>query len=357
MNRFPRRYLLGRLAAAVSLALLTTSCGGIFEHRAATVWGEPIEQEDLQAELDEFRSTSRYEQLAAQGDIASVERQFLQGVLASAVRRAVLTPAAEDEGIEVGQGDVDAELELIKADFPDQTAFDEALKEQALTEERLRQLIADRILEDRLRQEVLSGVGADAADVQAFYDENIEQFQETCVQHILLQGEAEARLVSAELRDAPPGRVDDLFARLAKKRSEDRSNAENGGDLGCNPAGQFVAEFENAMSDLEVGEISDAVQSEFGFHVIRVTDRTTVPLEQVEAQILEQLTGPQQDAAWQEYLTDLYDSANVEIDPQYGVLDVATGQILDPDATSVPGAQAPKATEPTAAPVPGIPEP
>jgi hypothetical protein len=100
------------------------------------------------------------------------------------------------------------------------------------------------------------------------------------------------------------------------------------------------------MQQLEVGVISDPVQSEFGFHIIRVTERSTTPFEEAEQQIYEQLAGPMQDEAWNEFVKQAYEDADVEIDSRYGVLDIASGQILDPDASDLPAAQRPKAEQP-----------
>lgn len=343
------------IAALACLAL--TACGGLFDTAAAVVYGEKISEDAVQQELEEFRATDRYSQLAGQGDIDAVERQFVQGILAGMVRTAVLEPAAADRGIEVTQEDVTAELDLIKADFPDDTAFQEALKEQALTEETLTDLIANRLLEDRLREEVVGELGVEELEVRTYYTNHIEDYSETCVQHILVNEEAEARLIAADLQRAKPQAIDGLFVELAAKHSKDTSNADQGGELGCNPAGQFVAEFEDAMNALEIGEISDPVRSEFGFHIIKVNERKVVPFEEVQTQLTEQLSGPRQDEAWEEFITELYDEAEVRINPRYGVLDVATGQILDPDARQVPAGEAPQVTEPTTGPQLDVPQP
>lgn len=347
MNRIPLRGI-----ATVALGLLMASCGGLLDTSAAKVNGEEISAEAIEAELDSFRKTERYKQLAGQGDIEAVERQYLQGVLATLVRRAVLAPVAREEGLEVTPEDVEAELDLIRADFPDENAFEEALKEQALTLSQLQEFIADRLVEERLREVVTGNVGASEEEITDFYESNIANYQQTCTQHILVADQGEARVVAAQLQRASADEVDALFDKIAAERSQDSSNAKSGGDLGCNPPGQFVGPFEEAMAQLEIGEISDAVQTEFGWHIIRVNDRETASLDQVRDQIAEQLSTPLQDEAWQDYLTDLYEEADVTIDPSYGVLDFASGQITDPDATTVPGGQAPRATQPGEAPVP-----
>ncbi len=352
MNRTPLRAI-----ATVALGLSMASCGGLLDTSAARVNGKEISAEAIEAELESFRKTERYKQLAGQGDIEAVERQYLQGVLATLVRRAVLTPVAREEGLEVTPEDVEAELDLIQADFADENAFEEALKEEALTLPQLKDFIADRLIEERLREVVTGDVGASEEEIAEFYESNIANYQQTCTQHILVADQGEARLIAAQLQGAAAGEVDRLFDKLAAERSQDSSNAKSGGDLGCNPPGQFVGPFEEAMAQLEIGEISDPVQTEFGWHIIRVNDRETASLNEVRDQIAEQLSTPLQDEAWREYLANLYEEANVTIDPSYGVLDFASGQITDPDATTVPAGQAPRATRPSEAPVPSPAQP
>ena len=85
--------------------------------------------------------------------------------------------------------------------------------------------------------------------------------------HILLATKEEAEKIAAEARKNPQG-----FADLAKKHSQDTGSAANGGDLGMNPRGTLASKaLEDAIFKLKPNEIGDVVQSEFGFHVVRVT--------------------------------------------------------------------------------------
>jgi parvulin-like peptidyl-prolyl isomerase len=344
------------LVMSLVAAVLLSACADGGDAAAATVNGNDIPTSAIDAELQAFRDSERYEEFGGSDDIDSIERQFAQGILAQLVRRAVIEPIARDLGVEVTEAQIDAEMDVIRADFPDDATFQDALAAQALTEEKLRELVADRMLEEGVRQEVIGELAASPEEVKAFYDENIEDYQETCAQHILVADEQTARLVESELRNAPESEIDAEWARIAEARSVDSSNANDSGNLGCNPPGQFVPEFEEAMNGLDIGEISEPVQTEFGFHVIRVTERTTIPFLEVEEQIFEQLTGPEQDQAWNDFLVEAYEEAGAEINPRYGILDPTTGQITNPTAEDVPGAEEPKSDEqeePVDAPAPG----
>lgn len=136
------------------------------------------------------------------------------------------------------------------------------------------------------------------ADIDAFYKQNLSQYQtpaQVRASHILFktEGKDEASVkAKAEdvLKQAKAPGAD--FAALAKKYSEDDSNASNGGDLDYFGRGRMVPEFENAAFAMKSGEISDLVKTAFGFHIIKVVDNkpeSTRPVSDVKSEIEEQL--------------------------------------------------------------------
>jgi peptidyl-prolyl cis-trans isomerase D len=99
-------------------------------------------------------------------------------------------------------------------------------------------------------------------------------------------GEEEARRIALALLERVQGGAD--FASIARASSEDQGSAANGGDLGCFPAGRMVPEFDDALYELEPGQISDLVRTNFGYHIIRLDSRreeTTLPLDEVEDRV------------------------------------------------------------------------
>jgi peptidyl-prolyl cis-trans isomerase C len=149
------------------------------------------------------------------------------------------------------------------------------------------------------------------ADAKKIYDEKISQVkpeQEIHARHILVATEDEAKEVVERLKKGED------FATLAKEKSKD-ANAE-GGDLGFFSRGQMLKPFEDAAFALEVGQISDPVQTQFGWHIIKVEEKRDQPLptfDQVKAAIVAQLV--QQKA--QQVITGLRDSAKIEVvDPE-----------------------------------------
>jgi peptidyl-prolyl cis-trans isomerase D len=146
---------------------------------------------------------------------------------------------------------------------------------------------------DKVREQVK----VPESEIETFYTQNISQYQtpeEVRASHILLKtegkDEAQVRAQGEDLLKRAKAGED--FAALAKQYSEDDSNNVNGGDLGYFPRGAMVPEFEQAAYTMKAGEISDLVQTAFGFHIINVIDHkqaTTRPLGEVRAEIEDQL--------------------------------------------------------------------
>lgn len=340
-----------RVIGLAVLILVGAACGPVTDPVAASIGDREITFERIDRGLEEFRRSAQYETLAAQGDVAAIERDFQQGLLAQLVRRAVLTPHARELGIEISDEQVQEQLDAIQADFPSTSAFEEALKEQGLDVPTLRELVGDRLLEEAVRDEVTAEVGPTDEEVAAYYEDNIDDYRQVEVWHILVNRSNRADRIADRLRSVPADQLKSTFERLARRFSLDEGSAASGGYLGFTQPEQFVDEFAEAVRTLEVGEISDPVQTEFGHHVVHVSARRTLSFEEVESQIAQTLGGPIRDEAFNEWLIEAY--SDVRVSSRFGELDPVTGAIADPSADDVPGAEAPPLEEPTPGEPPG----
>jgi parvulin-like peptidyl-prolyl isomerase len=337
-----------RLVLLAATVALVTGCGDLFEPAAAVVNDRKITVDDVNGGLDQLEKTRQYEQLAEQGDVDAFEREFEQAYLSQLIRRAVFDPKAAELGVEVTEADVTERIEEIKNDFPSDSAFEEFIEEQGITLEQLPVLVRDNILSERLRAEVVENVEPAEEDVRSYYEENIADYRQTRAQHILVNSRDRAADIAARLKAATRKEVDDLFDSLARRFSTDKSNANRGGDLGYYTSGELARAFVDAAAELKLGEISDPVETEFGWHVIRVTDRRTKSLAQVSDQISEIVVGPAEDETWQSWVVAAYEEADVEVNPRYGELDIETQLVINPPADSIPGAEATATPAPAA---------
>jgi len=156
-----------------------------------------------------------------------------------------------------------------------------------IPEETLRYVIESRLIQEKLLKEVIGETSCVEEQVWA--------------QHILVADETLAKEISQRLEDG-----EDWFA-LTAEYSTDTSNKDQGGDLGWFGRGQMVKEFEDAAFALtEIGQISDPVQSQFGWHIIRLVGQGDQPLSADECAQL-----PQQ--KFSEWLQEIHDSSDIVI--------------------------------------------
>ena len=134
-------------------------------------------------------------------------------------------------------------------------------------------------------------------DIKRYYEDNEQQYstpEQVRASHILLKTEgkddAAVKKQAEELLAKAKAGAD--FAKLASQYSEDEVSKAKGGDLDFFPKGQMVPEFDKVAFSLKPGEISDLVKSQYGYHIIKVTDKkpaTKKSLDEVRAQIEDQL--------------------------------------------------------------------
>ena len=175
--------------------------------------------------------------------------------------------ALEGQKREISEARIPAEqfLAQVKIDDGKLKAYYDANQAEFRTPERVR---AEYVL---LSADALAKLDpATDAEIKAAYDARASQFkvdEQRRASHILVKGKEEAEKLAAEVKKSPA-----RFAELAKKHSQDSGSAEKGGDLGWFGPGMMVKPFEAAVFALaKDGEIAGPVQSEFGFHVIRLT--------------------------------------------------------------------------------------
>ena len=228
-----------------------------------------------------------------------------------------------DEEIE---NEVNKQLATQKLSLED---FKELLKAYGTTYEEQQEQVKKNLSFIKLMDKELEGKEKipTADEAREFYDENIEKFKspaQTRTSHILISTKSDdpnsdpnkvkaGALVKAQgLLKQVKGGAD--FAELARENSICPS-AKDGGDLKFMPKGSLVPEYESAAAALEIGQISDIVETQFGYHIIKLTgvqDANTVQLEEVESDILSHLADVQKGGLIQDYIEGLLDKAKIK---------------------------------------------
>jgi peptidyl-prolyl cis-trans isomerase C len=234
---------------------------------------------------------------------------------------------AEEHGITASEEEVNREIESIKDQIAQQAqgmgreqAFEQALQQAGLTEEQLRQQIREQLPIQKVQERVAGGAEPSQEEVERFYEQNkASQFttpEQRCARHILFTKDQKEK--AEEVKRQLEGGAD--FAQLAREFSQDPGSAQQGGDLGCVGQGETVASFDEALFNASEGEIVGPVETEFGYHLIEVTDvrpQSTQPLEEVESQIRDQLATDLQAQEFSAWLQKQKEQRNVKYLPGY----------------------------------------
>jgi peptidyl-prolyl cis-trans isomerase C len=279
-------------------------------------------------ELQEFAQQSGAGELSPQSpQYETVVAQLMPQLVDIEIAKAY----AEEQGITVTEAEVNKEIESLKDQVAQQAqaqgqdvnreeAFDQALQQVNLTEQQLRQQVWEQLPIQKVQKKVAGGVGPSQDEVEQYYQQNkVAQFTTPatrCTRHILFNKDQKekAEEVKKQLQEGGD------FAALAKQYSQDPGSAEQGGDLGCIGKGETVPNFEEAAFNAKQGEIVGPVETEFGYHLLEVTDireESTQPLSEVEAQIRDQLTSDAQAKKFEVWLQKQKKQRNVKYLPGY----------------------------------------
>jgi peptidyl-prolyl cis-trans isomerase C len=285
----------------------------------ARVNGEAISGKDLD---DAVRAIA-----GRAGPIPADERdRVYRGVLDNMIGYRLMIQEAKARKITVADADVDAQVAQIRAQFPSDAQFQQALTAQRTTLEAVRNDARDGMSADKLVESEIAGkVTVKPEAVTDFYQKNQDKFQQgprVRASHILIGIPQNADAATKQQAKAKAdGLLKDLkagkdFAAAAKENSQDPGSAPNGGDLGYFEQGQMVPPFEQAAFALKPGEMSEVVETQFGYHIIKVAEKQesrVVPLEEAKGQIEEYLTQQNRHAQTELFVNALRAKAKVEI--------------------------------------------
>lgn len=336
------------MVAACVLGLAACSNSKTESAVAATVNGTPIAEQDVTDQIQSIREQSGLADEDAWGDFlaqsdmtpSSVREQIIDTM---ASQQLVMQGAA-DLGVTVESSEVDEYVESMKANYDDDDAWNTALEQAGFTEDSYRKVIEESLYEQKVSEhfeettEVTDEDNLSAAQMYASYYDGAKRSS-----HILFSVEdpndeaavAAARAQAEEvLAQINAGTLD--FAEAAKQYSGDTGSAEKGGDVGWDVMSQFVSEYTEALSGLELNQVSEPVVSQYGVHLIKVTEVFTAPeevtsLDQIPAEMQESIkqmaSSVASNNAYTAWLDELKEKAEIVIN------DMPSGLPYDIDLT------------------------
>ena len=246
----------------------------------ARVSGTEIKRRDLDVATKALQM-----QLAQQGRGVAREQfaQFERDMLDELIGRELVLQAARTQDLPDIDVKVKEQMERIKTQLGGEEAMTKTFRETGVTPAEYTKRLRDNIIVQESVQRMVEEKSKVTADeIQSFYNSNTNRFlrpETTRASHILIRLAPDA---SEETKQAKRAQIEAArslikgggkFADVAGKVSEDPGSARNGGDLGYFVRGQMVPEFELAAYSLKLNELSDVITTQFGYHVLMVTDR------------------------------------------------------------------------------------
>jgi len=289
---------------------------------AAVINDEPITTYDVEKEQAGMEKESGKKSVLD----GKAKAQLREAALTSMINRKLISQKIKELDIKVTDEEVKQAIEDVKKQNNiTQDALLAALKNQGVSFEEYKKQLKEQL--ERLRlvsQEVRAKIQVSEKDMREYYNAHPEKFQKDETLHArqiffkVPEGATEAerkRIAATATTVLVEARNGKNFAELAKKYSDDAS-AKDGGDLGTFKKGEMLPEFDNVLSKLKPGEVSDVFDTQSGLHIVRLEGRSQgelVPFENVKNELDEALYKKKSEERFNQWLADLRKSASIEI--------------------------------------------
>ena len=330
------------LALAVVAVLGLAACSSTASSTAATVGDAVISNEQVARDVDLFAFLVGLSGAPCGTPVEgeTEEAACARLALSNDIREEIVKTYAADNDLSVEQASIDEAIAQLEQGVGGPEALDAQLTEAGVTRAQV-DALARRLLLFNVVQEDVVAERLDEETLLAAYEEQLGTFTTVEVAHILVEDQADAERIAAEV-------TPETFAKVARRESIDTTSGANGGSLGSISEegfkAQFIPEFVQGALGLEVDEISAPVQSQFGWHVIYMVRRDVAPFEDVQEQLRAEQAAPAFDAWFRERV----DATTIDVNPRFGRYDLEALEVVPVRSTAEEptGETAPAATGP-----------
>ena len=260
------------VALSASLLCGLTACSG--ESVAATVGTKKISEQTITDYITNYRTSQGLDDDSNFAMVLSMygmtPESFRENIIDMFVNRELVLLAAQEKGMSIDSATIDEYVNQMKSNYSDDAAWQTALTNAGLTEEKYRENIEYALLNKQLSGSF--AVSDDPTDEQVFAvaQDNLKYFEKAKRSSHILFDASDEETAKEVLEKINNGTLD--FADAASQYSKDTSSAVNGGDVGWDLLTSFVSEYQTALDGLELGQVSELVKSQFGYHIIKCTE-------------------------------------------------------------------------------------
>ena len=260
------------VALSASLLCGLTACSG--ESVAATVGTKKISEQTITDYITNYRTSQGLDDDSNFAMVLSMygmtPESFRENIIDMFVNRELVLLAAQEKGMSIDSATIDEYVNQMKSNYSDDAAWQTALTNAGLTEEKYRENIEYALLNKQLSGSF--AVSDDPTDEQVFAvaQDNLKYFEKAKRSSHILFDASDEETAKEVLEKINNGTLD--FADAASQYSKDTSSAVNGGDVGWDLLTSFVSEYQTALDGLELGQVSELVESQVGYHIIKCTE-------------------------------------------------------------------------------------
>ncbi len=324
-NLSAERFIYAIIVVALSLSLTALTVQAEKNEpsidKVAIVNGSIITGEEFNKELSQVK-----QRISQQGlEISSPQFEGIRNeVLDNLINLELLFQESQNNGIKVEKEAIDSQITSLKQKFPNDTEFEKLLSELKLSEQALKLQIKKRIaIQELIKTQIANKIKIPGEESKVFYDTYPDLFKQPeriKASHILIKvepdadetkkSEAKEKIKTIQLKL----KKGEDFAALAKEFSEGPSKT-NGGDLGYFQRGQMVKPFEDVAFALKTEEVSDIVETQFGYHLIKVVDKKpekTILYENAKDDLAQHLKQEKTKQEVNEYIQKLRAKSKIE---------------------------------------------
>jgi len=264
----------------------------MLDQMVAVVNDEVVTQRDLDEAINPYRQ--QLEEQYSGDELVQRLEELHRAMLETLIEDRLILSEAKRLELPVTDEEVEERMQEVRRQFDSDRAFEVAMAAEGVTMERLRQIYRSQVLTRKaVELEVRRRVTVQPAEIAAYYQEHISQFQKPArvhVSNILIrigdgvdaaQAKAKAEEILAKLQTGA------AFGELAKEYSQG-PRAEEGGDLGFVPVGHMLPALEAVIAQVEPGGFAPVIETEAGCYIVMVHERKheeAPPLEEVQQQI------------------------------------------------------------------------
>ncbi|MCJ7728209.1 MAG: peptidylprolyl isomerase, partial [Actinobacteria bacterium] len=293
----------------------------------ARVDGIKIKQKEVDTYINFYKKQSTDGELTQNEDeLKTLEAYIIDSLIVTRL----LEKYAEENNIAVGSEGVDKQIKLIIDSYSSEEDFEKGLKDMGIDRKFLENYFRSLMLGSKIFNIVTADATVTEDEVKQYYEDNKNTLflvpAKLKASHILAifpwvednseeteEGREEAlskiEMVEDKLKDGGD------FEDLARQYSDDGTSGENGGDLGYISKGQMVEEFDKALFALDVGEVSGIVETEYGFHIVKATDREEEYIQkfdEAKESINTDLLNLHKAEKWEDFISSLIEEVNIE---------------------------------------------